>query len=357
MPFARIGFVLLSNARQAQPSTRISVLNMLPFLRAAGFETQIIHQPAQTCECPDLSALNARALSTKFDIVYFQKVHGPSAHRLAEELRAAGVRTVHGMCDRVYPEMTAATDATVVVTEHLRRQHPADFHERIHVVHDGIEHPDAFKSAVRGDRGSARRPLRAVLVTSSALAQLPVLSRPPPWLRLRIVGRYAPATQRVRRWNEYRWQLEQLRGARRLDYLRFLADRRIERFDWDPQRVYAQMQEADIGIIPVDIPAPSVIDPAEPVQALKSENRLTMKMAMALPVIATPIPAYLPVVDDGRNAFFARHVDEWMCRLEALRDPALRAAMGASARASVLERFSMASQAAALTTVLSSLLP
>lgn len=355
MPKARVGFVLLSNSCQPQPSTRVSVLNMLPFLRAAGFDAQIVHEPDQTCECPDLSGLDARALASRFDIVYFQKVHGPAVQLLAQQLRAAGMRTVFGMCDRIRPDMTEVTDATVVVTEYLRLCYPEGLRNRIHVVHDGIERPQARRTAPIGDRGSARRPLQAVLVTSSALASLPVLVRPPPWLRVNIVGRYAPRRPRLRRWAEYRWRFAELDGLQRLDYLRFLTDRRIERVAWDPQRVYEQMQAADIGIIPVDARASSQPGEAEPDWALKSENRLTMKMAMGLPVIATPIPSYLPVVDEGRNAFLARHADEWFAQLEALRDPDRRTAIGARARASVLERYSMAAQARALTTLLDSL--
>ena len=40
-----VGFVLLSNSRDPQPSTRISVLKMLPYLRAAGYDPHILFEP------------------------------------------------------------------------------------------------------------------------------------------------------------------------------------------------------------------------------------------------------------------------------------------------------------------------
>jgi glycosyltransferase involved in cell wall biosynthesis len=88
---------------------------------------------------------------------------------------------------------------------------------------------------------------------------------------------------------------------------------------------------------------------------VKSENRLTLKMAMGLPVVATPIPAYEPVVEQGVNGFLARSMDEWMQHLGALRDPALRMSMGQQARQTALTRYSMDRQAEKLIAVLQGL--
>lgn len=72
----------------------------------------------------------------------------------------------------------------------------------------------------------------------------------------------------------------------------------------------------------------------------KSENRLTMKMALGLPVVASPVPAYLDIVEQGVNGFIATTPADWHRCLAELRDPALRRSMGMRARQSVLERFS-----------------
>jgi glycosyltransferase involved in cell wall biosynthesis len=108
------------------------------------------------------------------------------------------------------------------------------------------------------------------------------------------------------------------------------------------------MMQADIGILPVQT------DPelgATTNWHVKSENRLTMKMAMGLPVIATPIPAYIPVVEQARNAYFANSRGEWMDALSELRDPALRRQIGLAARQSVLARYSAERQAEKLVAV------
>jgi glycosyltransferase involved in cell wall biosynthesis len=188
-----------------------------------------------------------------------------------------------------------------------------------------------------------------VLVTSAGPAVLPVIGRPPSWLRVTVVGAYPVPTWRGRRLRWMRAQLEQANDGERLATVSSLLDRRIERIAWHPAGVYDQLEQADIGIIPVDTDGPAY-------WKVKSENRLTLKMAAALPVIATPVPAYEPIVVPGENAFFAHSRDEWMARLEALRDPALRLAMGTRARETVLPRFSKGAQAQALIDLLRTVL-
>jgi len=349
----KIGFVLLSNSSFPIPSTRISVFNMLPFLRDAGFDPHIVFEPEHANETPDLDTVASRILSKGYQIVYFQKVHGDSVLRLAEKLAASGIKTVYGVCDWVDEEMTIATTATIVVTEYLKSLHPLHLQKKIHVVHDGIEHPEFFKTDFNLNRGSCSRPLNAVLVTSAQLDCLPVLVSPPDWLNVSIVGCYAKDS--TKRLNESRWQfLKQKSFSRRVAYLRFLANKRIDRLTWEPQKVYEIMKQADIGIIPIEATCDeqSVFPPPWKV---KSENRLTMKMCVGLPVIASPIPAYEPIIKQGENGFLAGTQKEWLEHLNALREPYLRHNVGQNARKSVLEKYSMVEQARCLLTVLNGL--
>lgn len=346
----RIGFVLVSPTQQPQPSTRISVLNVLPRLGDAGFQASILHEPATDSPMPDLDMVDPAHVAASYDIVYFQKVHGPSVLRLAAALRGAGVPTVYGACDSIERSMIEATDATILVTEFLRSLQPPALRYKIHVVHDGIENPAEFKRDHAPHRGSRMHPLRAVLVSSSALTRLPVLKSPPPWLHVRIVGRYPPRTDPLQRLREVRWQLAHQSWSEKVDQLSFLMDRRIQRLPWHPVDVYRQLLQADIGIIPVD--RQEVVDDPTPLWMLKSENRLTLKMAAGLPVVATPIPSYEELVDQGVNALFARTSEEWLRQLEALRDPELRREMGESARRSVLSRYSQTEQLRRLVEVL-----
>lgn len=346
----KIGFILLSSVKNPIPSTRIAVLNMFPFLRAARFDPHIVFEPIHNSETPDLSGLSARLHAEGFQIVYFQKVHGDSAVALARELRAYGIKTVFGVCDLVDEAMATATDATITVTAHLKRLYPAPLQPKIFVVHDGIERPAQHKIDWGTHRGSRTQPLRAVLVTSVALDRLPVLVNPQSWLQVTIVGRYPAANDRQRRFREARWQFAGQPGwPARLDHLRFLANPRIKRQAWTAEYVYIAMQHADIGIIPIET---SASHGAMTGWQVKSENRLTLKMAMGLPVIATPIPAYEPVIEQGQNGFLAGSKAEWLRYLTALRDPALRQCIGQQARESALAGYSMERQAERLIAVL-----
>jgi glycosyltransferase involved in cell wall biosynthesis len=81
-----------------------------------------------------------------------------------------------------------------------------------------------------------------------------------------------------------------------------------------------------------------------------------MKMCVGLPVIATPIPSYEPIIEHGRNGFLARSRQEWIEYLNVLRDPTLRKSIGEQARESVLRRYSMQEQARLLVGILQELI-
>ncbi|MGE5651935.1 MAG: glycosyltransferase [Bacillota bacterium] len=346
----RIGFVLLSNSRNPAPSTRIAALNMFPFLKAAGYDPEILFEPADATETPELPDLVKQAVDREIRVVLFQKAHGPAVERAARRLALAGIKTVYSVCDLVDVAMVRCTDATVVVTDYLKSLYPASLQKKIHVVHDGIEHPEQQVGPARQIYGSRRDRLRAVLVTSADLTTLPVIGTPPDWLEVIIVGRYAPGwPQRVR---EARWKFTGMATTtERIDYLRFLSSRRIHCKAWDPVSVYTAMRSADFGIIPIDTRSSSC-DEIIPAWKVKSENRLTMKMCMGLPVIATPIPSYEPVLRHGENGFFARSQRKWIECLHAMRDPSVRERIGKCARESVLQRYSTEEQASRLLGVL-----
>lgn len=349
----KIGFVLLSDPRQPIPSTRVAVLNLLPLMAARGVQTEIVFAPEQPSETPELPpGLFGAIRAAGLDIVVFQKVRGPSVLQLVRQLQSAGVRTAYVVCDLVEPQMAEATDATVLVTDFLRFLYPAGLQHKLHVVHDGIERPQALRAQVSDHRGSASRPLRAVLVTSAALHDLPELVSPPDWLEVTIVGHYPGRNDSRARIARARWTLAELQGlGAKLDYLRFLSDPRIRREAWAADGVYDHLARADIGIIPIDRVAASQTSAVAAWQ-VKSENRLTLKMAMGLPVVATPIPAYLPVVEQGVNGFLATGRRQWLQALELLREPQARSVIGDAARSAVIGNFSLQAQAERLLAVL-----
>jgi Glycosyl transferases group 1 len=336
----KVGFVLASSPQRPLPSTRIAVTNMWPLMPGRGVESLLLYAPDQPSETPELPHnLLDTARQHGLDLVMFQKTRGPHVVQLIMGLRASGIRSGFMVCDIIDDDMVAATDGTITVTEQLRSLHAAHLHNRIHVVHDGIERPDEV--ALPSDRSDR---VRAVLVTSAQLHALPIIRVPPPWLHVTVVGSYAPT--RIGRMHQFRWAMSEMEPSLRGDAWRFMVSHRTRCVPWSEAVSYATLRHADIAIIPVDGPIWSPADPGLPPSWLrKSENRLTLKMAMGLPVVATPIPSYEAAVEDGTNAFFARNRAEWLMQLSRLRDPELRRRAGAAARASVIDRFSMTKQA------------
>lgn len=345
----RIGWILLSPLETPQPSTRIAAVNMMAELPAHGYTSGVLYAPECGRERPDLPPipeLLARIESEGFDVIVFQKVHGDSVLAFMRALRARGIKTVYMVCDLILPEMADIADITLVVCDYLRTLYPAALQHKVKVVHDGIERGDLFKSEYSANRGSRGQPLNAVMVTNASMSNLGAMGLPPSWLDVTVLGRYPCSSSfgdRVR--NGYH-ALAMAPGLRaRMEYLRFAASPRVDMKPWSQAGAYEALLAADIGVIAVQMATESEADGLPPSWMRRSENRLTLKMSLGLAVIASPVPSYLDVVEQGLNGFIATTPADWRRCLEALRDPDLRRSMGTRARESVTRRFSKARQA------------
>ncbi len=354
----KVGFVLASPVEDPLPSTRISVLNVFALLRERGVDPVVLFQPDEATETPQVDGLAPRARALGIDVVYFQKTRGPSVFAEIDGLRRLGIGTVFGVCDVIDLEMTARCDATVVVTDYLRELYPVRLHDRISVVHDGIERPDVQRTTGPRDGAYATRsrPLRAVLVTSSTPETVPLIGRVPDFLSLTIVGRFPERSARPSIVGAARRVLAASGFGETMRRVGDLLRPPFRRVGWDPVGVYDQLSRADIGIIPVDTSRGSPSDDRIYYWQVKSENRLTLKMSVGLPVIASAVPSYLPVIRQGVNGFIARSRDDWADMFAELRSPELPPARSArAARQSVLDRYSQRRQADLLAGVFASL--
>jgi hypothetical protein len=337
----KIGFALLSSAHDPAPSTRIACLNLFPHLAALDLQPVVLFEQRESILEPDMTGVAEQAAARGCDVVVFQKIHGPSVLQCVTRLREIGIRSVYCGCDFVDDAMAAAVDRTAVVTHFLRSLYAPQLQSKIDVVHDGIEKGEVVKPS---SVGRQRERLEAVLVTSQQLYALPVVGVPPaPW-RVNVIGPYErDATLRMR---SLRWTLMRVSNLHKaLAMIGTALHPRIRYTAWSLAGVYEGLIDADVGILPVNT-SDTTVNAYGPVPAwqLKSENRLTLKMAIGLPVVATPIPSYESVIEHGVNGFLARSRQDWTRHLRELRDPQLRIEMGAKARVSVAERYSLAAQ-------------
>lgn len=86
-------------------------------------------------------------------------------------------------------------------------------------------------------------------------------------------------------------------------------------------------------------------------QSAKSAGRAVQAMSLGKAVIASPLPAYMDVIQPGVNGFIANNESEWEQALAKLQDPELRQEVGNRAAKSIAE-FSMASIGAALSNLI-----
>jgi glycosyltransferase involved in cell wall biosynthesis len=121
----------------------------------------------------------------------------------------------------------------------------------------------------------------------------------------------------------------------------------IEFREWREDREVADLQEMDIGIMPV---------PDRPWERGKSGYKLIQYMAAGIPSVASPVGANCDILVPGRTGMLASSDSEWRSALGQLLDyQALRQTLGEAGRKRAVEHYSLASQAPRLLEVFRSL--
>ena len=100
---------------------------------------------------------------------------------------------------------------------------------------------------------------------------------------------------------------------------------------WSEQTIVDDLLDCDIAVLPI---------PVGEWFANKSSNRLAMLFSLAMPTVASPIHSYREIGVHGVNVLFA-DPDGFGAALRTLIDPAYREKLGAQARRTVGQRFSV----------------
>jgi len=359
----KIGYIVCANLeREQNPSTRLTVENMRPLLDARGYESTILFSPYSFNPRPNLNPEKVvrKAQKEGVDIVYFQKM-GKLAE-VAHALKESGIQTVFGVCDYVDELMSDACDATITVSDYIRDHYSDSIKGKVHVVHDGIEHPEKQKSGY-----GVHTTLDAVVLSSQGITKLPVLTDIPSYVIVEVIGRYSRDPSMVGGVLRHAHLSIENGNSDAIVDCAFRIVKNLPRrlglikgneyhpnglnghdpgvpfrkVEWDITTVYDRLPTYDVGLIPIEFDGTSGFNRTKS----KSSNMLTQLMAAGLPVIASPVPSYLNIIKQGENGFIADSPEEWVAILEELRDPKLRESVGRVARESVLERFSQERQA------------
>ncbi len=112
------------------------------------------------------------------------------------------------------------------------------------------------------------------------------------------------------------------------------SDVRVEQQPWSLEAEATALRRAAVGLYPLDTSVTTT--------AGKSALKAVLYMAHGVPVIATPTRSNRDVMRHEAEGLFASTADEWRAALQALRDPAARAAMGAAGHRRALSEFDSA---------------
>ena len=122
----------------------------------------------------------------------------------------------------------------------------------------------------------------------------------------------------------------------------------IQGVRWRAETEVADLAEMDIGIMPL---------PDEPWARGKCGLKGLQYMGIELPTIMSPVGVNGEIIADGENGYLASTEDEWVEKLGRLiESPDLRRRLGAAARQTVVERYSVESQKGAYVAALGGLL-
>ena len=240
----------------------------------------------------------------RFDVVCLTETHvGPET--LVRALRAAGTKTVYVTGDYRAGNMPALVDWTVV-------------------------------SSV-GQRALAGPGARNVSVIESSVEPHP-----------RLVKRHGPREHIDVVWVGYPENMHLLDPVRHA-----LRDPRLSRYrlvtissgpdatrQWHPRRVWRDLLDCDIAVLPV-APAPPAPGAKAPWYSAhwypsKPNTRMTMLKSLGLPIVATPLDSYVATLHHGKSCLFAETVPEWADCLALLAEPEARQRIGLAERDRVL---------------------
>ena len=237
-------------------------------------------------------------LNSGIDILIFQKVFDETAISFAKRAREKGIKTVFVLSDKHDTEMVRVVDLLIVTSDFLKFHFDQNFSTNSIVIEDALEVPrDLYKEH-----------------TNNSTLQLVWVGHRDNWQTVEIISDVIANL------------------CSRSLKLKTISNHEKANVQWDINTVFSEILACDIAVIPA-------LDNDWGLS--KSNNRLTMFMALGMPVVASMIPSYVPIVKNGNSGFLATSREEWMKYLLELSDVDKRKVIGAKARLDVRDKYSM----------------
>ncbi|GAB4150219.1 MAG: hypothetical protein Tsb009_24960 [Planctomycetaceae bacterium] len=306
--------ILFVSTRQAKPSFRFRVEQVLPFYQQRGHECEVAFLPKSLWARMSLY----RSLK-RFDVVVIQKrllsrvelgIVRRNSKRLVYDLDDAimfnGQGVAQGKRRARFRAMVRAADLTICGNDYLAEQ-TRPFTSRWTIIPTPID-GTRFHPKLRGTV-SNRGYQREVVIG---------------WTGSRSTNRYLNALFPV---------LAKLSGTVRCKVLSDVTDdldfqqlgRIPARFEpWSPERELQETATFDIGVMPL---------PDDPWTRGKCGFKALQYMALGIPAVCSPVGVNRTIITHGKNGFLAENPDDWFQSLSTLvENVELRNRLGEAAR-------------------------
>lgn len=294
----KVGWFLLGDEKIA--SSRIHGINIHKYLCKKNVKSVILQiNPVMT---PNLTIplwKQLLILISGFHVLIFQKVSDSRAIRLARLAKQLGVKTVFLQSDMIETKMVNNVDALVVTSDYLKRHYDCTYGTDAILIEDAVEVNDNL----------AKQDYRC-----DGKIQLVWVGHKDNWRSLDVIYK----------------ALDKLNDN--CFCLKRISNHPGAEVQWKLETVFHEVIRGDIGIVPClnDEWAKS-----------KSNNRLTMFMALGLPVVASDIPSYRKILKHGHNGFLVESLNDWIKSFLILRDAKKREEIGRQGRGNVWQRYSL----------------
>lgn len=284
-------------------SSRIHGINIHKEMIRRNIKSYIIRTKKEFNEILDYNFLDKFLIEkSKFKYVIFQRVFGEKAVKLCKELQNNGTICGFIMADIFDNDMLEIVDFIIVPSEYLKE----------YLINNGIDAdkifylPDAIETAPNlKKKHISKDNIKIVWVGNEGH-----------WETLNFIRKILRENPQLKNYE-----------------LTTISSHKEATKKWNLNTVWDEILEKDIGIIPMDV--------SDENHLAKSNNRATMFMALGIPVVCSPLPAYLNIIENGVNGYIAQNEKEWIEYLSKLQDPILRQKIGDNAHKYAFQNFNI----------------
>lgn len=290
-----VGWILCSNEQTG--SSRIHGINLHKGLQSRNILSCLLRTPQGYIQHLEISKVELNILTNaRFKIVIFQRVHGGKAVQLCRKLQNRGTLCGFFMADLFNVEMMKEVDFILTPSDFIRNHLIANGYksDSIFVLPDAVETSRSIKKRYH-QKDDSTEMIRVVWVGNA--------NNWPAIIPLRKLFETCPDFEKYQ--------------------LITISDHPQADIKWELESVWANILSCDIGIVPADITKPEAL--------AKSNNRVTMFMALGIPVVCSPLPAYKTIIVNHKNGFIAETENDWKTCLYVLKDAKLRKIIGEAA--------------------------